>query len=950
MRHSLKNKLLAGGTLAILLIVLAIVFRPEEKVDYSSQVKPILNKHCISCHGGVKQNGGFSVLFREQAMDTTESGKPAIIPGDAKHSEFIRRLTAEDPEVRMPYKSTPLSEEEIDILTRWIDQGAKWGKHWAYTLPEKVSLPESDNLMASFFSESREEAERTITPVDRFIVEKLDEQGLELSPEADKATLLRRLSLDLTGLPPDRKLMQAFLEDNSADAYEKMVDTLLASPGFGERWAAWWLDMARYSDTKGYEKDMSRQIWRFRDWVIRAFNEDKPFDEFTIEQLAGDLLPNPSREQLIATAFHRNTMSNDEGGTDSEEYRIASVIDRVNTTWEVWQSTTFACVQCHSHTYDPFHFEEYYEFMAFFNNTRDEDTQSDFPKLRFYGEEQQKEVEEIKSWVARYGDKADQGNIEQFLGVLEPKINAHTCDEFVNGTLADTKWLSIRHEGSCRMPSVDTRGASRFYLNYWTGASGGELEIRLDSLTGPSIGIIDLPATQGRQIISAEIKPIEGRHDLYLVFRNPSIDSRQSVCYVEWVAFREPLPGEGEPGYEEIKDSFIQLVNASPPTVPIMVENPPHMRRTTQVFERGNWMTKGKVVQPDVPDELNDFPEGAPRNRLGLAQWLVSKENPLTARTIVNRFWEQLYGRGLVETLEDMGSQGSLPTHPELLDWLALRFMNEMEWSMKALLKEMVMSSTYRQSSKASPELIRKDPANQLYARGPRFRLSAEQVRDQALAVSGLLSNKMYGPSVMPQQPDGVWQSVYSGESWQLSKGEDQYRRAVYTFHKRTSPYPSFISFDATSREVCLVQRIRTNTPLQALVTLNDPVYQEAAFHLALKMEEAGGNEADRNYVKAAISKGYERAMMKPLPAEKLDVLENLYRKALQKYKEQPQEARKLLSHPPKPGSAKQARAYQSSGEQSYRKQHPGEAEARLAALTIVANAIMNLDEFLTKS
>ncbi|QEC52933.1 carbohydrate binding protein with CBM6 domain [Anseongella ginsenosidimutans] len=923
MRHSLKNKLLAGGTLAILLIILAIVFRPEEQVDFSTQVKPILNKHCISCHGGVKQNGGFSVLFREQAMDTTESGKPAIIPGDAKHSEFIRRLTAEDPEERMPYKNPPLSKEEIDILTRWIDQGAKWGKHWAYTLPEKVSLPENNSLLASFFSSSTED--NASTPIDRFILKKLEEKDLEPSPEAEKATLLRRLSLDLTGLPPDEDLVEAFLADNSADAYEKIVDTLLASPHFGERWTAWWLDMARYSDTKGYEKDRSREIWRFRDWVIQAFNEDKPFDEFTIEQLAGDLLPTPTREQLVATAFHRNTMNNDEGGTDSEEYRIASVIDRVNTTWEVWQSTTFACVQCHSHTYDPFHFEEYYEFMAFFNNTRDEDTEGDFPKLRFYSEEEQKEVEEIKSWVARYGDKTDQDAVGQFLKVLEPKINAHTCDEFVNGTLADTKWLSIRHQGSCRMPSVDTRGASRFYINYWTGSSGGKMEIRLDSVSGPSIASIDLPATQGRQIISAPVTPVEGRHDLYLVFINPTIDSRQSVCYVEWMAFRDPLPGEGEAGYGEIKESFFQLVNANPSTVPVMVENPPHMSRTTQVFERGNWMVKGEVVQPDVPDELNDFPEGAPRNRLGLAQWLVSPENPLTARTMVNRFWEQLFGRGLVETLEDMGSQGSLPTHPALLDWLALRFVNEMDWSMKKLLKEMVMSATYRQSSKASPELIRKDPDNKWYARGPRFRLSAEQVRDQALAVSGLLSDKMFGPSVMPWQPEGVWQTVYSGEYWKLSEGEDQYRRAVYTFHKRTSPYPSFISFDATSREVCLVQRITTNTPLQALVTLNDPVYQEASRSLALKMEQAGDKD-----IKAAIREGYQRAMLKPIPEEKLEVLEKLYRQAYQKYKEEPEEARKLLMLP--------AEADLTG------------ATPQRAALTIVANAIMNLDEFLTKS
>src|SRR3546814_203551 len=409
-------------------------------------------------------------------MDTTESGKPAILPGDAKQSEFIRRITSDDPEVRMPYKKPPLSKEEIDVLTRWIDQGAKWGKHWAYTLPKDVEVPEQQGFMAGFFG--AEDKEQKLTPIDHFIVKRQEEHGLNMSPEADRATLLRRLSLDLTGLPPDPSMVETFLADESPEAYEKMVDTLLASPRFGERWASWWLDMARYSDTKGFEKDMSRQIWRYRDWVIKAFNEDKPFDEFTIEQLAGDLLPNPDRDQLVATAFHRNTMNNDEGGTDSEEYRVAAVIDRVNTTWEVWQSTTFACVQCHSHTYDPFHFEEYYEFMAFFNNTRDEDTQGDFPKLRFYDQEQQEEVERVKQWVEQFGNDTEMESAEQFLKVLEPKIHEHSCDQFINGSLADTKWLSLRHGGSCRMHSVATGGASRIFRNYGTGAEGCEGEIR----------------------------------------------------------------------------------------------------------------------------------------------------------------------------------------------------------------------------------------------------------------------------------------------------------------------------------------------------------------------------------------------------------------------------------------------------------------------------------------
>ncbi|WP_257666816.1 DUF1553 domain-containing protein [Parapedobacter tibetensis] len=917
--HSNKLKLCIG--IAVVVVAIALLQGKEEPVDFSAEVKPIINKHCITCHGGVKKNGGFSLLFEEEAFAATESGNPAIIRGDAKHSEFIRRLTAEDPEERMPYNAPPLSKKEINLLTRWIEQGAKWGEHWAYSLPKEVKVPRSRLAMASLFSFWN--STPLHSDIDYFINAKHKEQGLSFSPEADRATLLRRLSLDLIGLPPSPEQVAAFINDKQTDAYERRVDSLLASPRFGERWASWWLDIARYADTKGYEKDSSREIWAYRDWVIKAFNRDMPFNTFTIEQLAGDLLPNASKDQLIATAFHRNTMANDEGGTDDEEFRVAAVIDRVNTTYQAWLSTTFECVQCHSHTYDPIKFEEYYKSMAFFNNTRDEDTPGDYPKLRFYNKEDSVQAARIKQWVATYSNPEMAASTDRFLYTLEPKIHAHACDQLVNGALVDTKWLGIRNGGSARLPGITLGEDELFYMNYTTGTSGGLLEMRVGGLSGPLLAKVTLPATQGMETITIPITALKGKHDIYLLFKNPSIPPSQAVCLAEWMAFRKALPGRDQPGYPAVHETFLQLVNKQTPSVPILIENPPEMARETHVFERGNWLVHGQAVEPDVPQSLHDFPTDAPRNRLGFAQWLVSEENPLTARTLVNRLWAQLFGHGIVEPLGDMGTQSDPPTHPELLDWLALQLMHEMDWSVKRLLKELVTSTTYRQSAVLTTELAEKDPNNHYYARGPRFRLSAEQIRDQTLAVSGLLSTKMHGPSVMPYQPEGVWMSVYSGERWTKSEGEDQYRRGVYTFIKRTSPYPSYVTFDASSREVCLIDRITTNTPLQALTTLNDPVYLEAAVHLAKRMEAAGKGD-----VPQSIKTGYHLTVQKQLLPDRLVALEKLYREAYQYYRQQPEEAAKLL------GTIAGSK----------------EKDTATAAYTVVANALLNLDEFLTKS
>jgi hypothetical protein len=916
------TKILIAIAMAVPVLYLALPgCQSGRKVDFSAEVKPILNKHCISCHGGVKQNGGFSVLFREEALGVTKSGKPAIIPGNAAGSEFIKRLHSNDPEERMPYKHAPLSEEEITILTKWVDEGAQWGKHWAYESPRNVPVPMRSGAFAGLFGGSKDQdQEWAKNDIDYFVLDKLKKEKLAPSPAADKITLLRRVSLDLTGLPPSTEMVQRFLADNSANAYEKVVDTLLASPRYGERWAAMWLDLARYADTKGYEKDQSRRMWRYRDWVIAAFNKDLPFDQFTIDQLAGDLLPDPTDEQLIATAFNRNTMNNDEGGTDDEEFRTATVIDRVATTWDVWQSTTIACVQCHSHPYDPIKFEDFYKSYAFFNNTRDEDVPGEHPVLRFYNEVQQQEVADIAAWMQTKGiDNKAQKAALGFLKTLEPKIHPHSFDLFTNGALADGKWLSINHNGSCRIKQIRLDSVSDLILNYWTGNTGGSVEIHIDSLKGPVIAKHLLAPTKGALIVEIPLQPTTGKHDLYFVFRNPSIPPTQAVCGAEWLTFRGTLPGKGLPGYKEKEEQYMKLVNTWVDGVPVMVENTADQFRTTQLFERGNWLVKGDTVTPGVPTAFNPFPENAPKNRLGFAQWLISKDNPLTARVMVNRYWEQLFGIGIVETIEDFGSQGFAPSHPELLDWLAYRFMNTHQWSSKKLLKDMVMSATYQQDARATKTMMAKDPANRLLARGPRVRLTAEQVRDQALAVCGLLSSKMGGPGVMPWQPEGVWQTVYSGESWKTSEGEDQYRRGVYTFLKRTSPYPSFITFDGSSREVCLQRRIRTNTPLQALSTLNDPVFMDAARHLADVMIKKGGKD-----VATCIREGYKAAMLSDIPVAKLQVLEILYKDAFKRYGTQPEAAKQLL--------------------------HSGEALPHNAALVMVANAIMNLDEFLTKS
>ena len=847
--------------------VLWISAAEKSEVNFNEDIRPILNENCVTCHGGVRRQAELSLLFRDDALQPAESGNYAIVPGRSGQSELIRRVAHADPDERMPAEAPPLSKREISLLKRWIDRGAEWETHWAYVAPEKPDRPAvSDPAWPN-------------NDIDRFVLARLDRANLHPSPEADCRVLLRRASLDLTGLPPSAEDADAFCADPSDAQYEAAVDRLLASPRFGERWAGYWLDLARYADSNGYEKDLPRSIWKYRDWVIEAFNADMPFDQFSREQLAGDLLPNPDPQQLIATAFHRNTMTNTEGGTDDEEFRVAAVMDRLNTTFEVWQGTTMGCVQCHGHPYDPFREEEFYELLAFFNNTADMDEEHNEPKLYEFDER----PEEGQRLVAA-------------LTALEQDMHASVPPgEFA----AWTQRFEDYARDTDRPPFFEGR-----------------------TLFPPVIRIAQKEADR------------RSPNDVFLlrslfIDMNPAFEARRA----ERSRLRQAI------------------ADLNPVTTPILRELPAHKARATHIFERGNWLAHGDEVHPDIPDALPPLEKDAPRNRLGLAEWLFDPGNPLTARVAVNRFWEQLFGAGIVETVEDFGTQGEPPTHPDLLDALALQFSGEFGWSVKRLLREIATSATYRQSSHVSPELLAVDPENKWLARGPRFRLSAEQIRDQALAVSGLLSDTMLGPSVFPPQPPGLWSNPYTELAWVTSEGEDRYRRALYTYWRRTVPYPSLLAFDAMSRELCVSRRIRTNSPLQSLITLNDPVYVEAAVALAHRMQEAGHDTPE-----AQLREGYRLALQRDPPEETLKSLSALYETALANYRESPEDAAALTQIKENPFAGYEEAPQTDYGpEPAYAPSEPaapattGTASPETGALTVAANAILNLDAFLTK-
>jgi hypothetical protein len=1008
-------------TCALLVAAFLTRRRSDDEVHFSRDIRPILNQNCMPCHGGVRQKNGISFLFREEALGTGKSGKRTIVPGKPNESELIARVTSSDPDARMPYHAPPLSAQQIDLLRRWIKQGAKWEDHWAFVAPKPQALP------------AVKHSEWPRQPLDRFILARLEKESLLPSSEADKSALLRRVSLDLTGLPPTPEEQALFLADSSPNAYEKQVDRLLTSPRYGERWASMWLDLARYADTKGYEKDMERPgVWPYRDWVIDAFNRNVPYDRFVITQLAGDLLPDATFEDKIATSFHRQTPVNDEGGTDDEEFRTVAVMDRSATTWSVLNGLTINCVQCHSHPYDPIRHVEYYKSLAFFNTTQDADLPEDTPVLQVpkdktrYPEAArlQQEVAKLESDVVSRGRQLEQqsqwspiriasatasaalasewetSELEHQLAELKQKNLTPKKEKdqrkYLQQAIADGRKRAEAEAGKVTklqisdgdlQASSEISGKQSFELtakvdapvvaalrievypanseiarhtpdlgfivdrvDAWVMGSGGQQkkivfhslipdsESGLDSAVNAAIEskreITDDPGANGFQVVPNLFHPrwvlivlaqplnlSRGSQIKLRLTQTQEIDDKPAlVRHVHLSVSRDEIWHSlaNDTSWSENLAQLTKLTHELKkiPTVPlpIMAEERDYDQRTTLEFERGNFLTKiGPPLVPDVPGIFPRLPEGAPRNRLTLAKWFFAPGQPLTARTAVNRYWEQLFGTGIVETLENFGSVGEEPSHPELLDWLALHFQNDLHWDMKALLRELVTSATYRQSAKASPALVERDPHNRLLARGPQQRLTAEMVRDQALLASGLLSDKMGGPPVMPPQPDGVWNTVYNDTKWKDATGPNRYRRAIYTYIKRTSGYPSFLTFDASDHDTSLARRIPTNTPLQALVTLNDPVYSEAAEALAQRMI------AKQRSVDASIRYGARLVLSRDPTEQELAALRALFQKTAATPTLQPAAVT----------------AHSSSRE--------------LTAMTAVASVLINLDASLTR-
>jgi hypothetical protein len=982
------------GTFAAVVLVGGAVFgsghlaTPRQgTVDFNRDVRPILNTSCMGCHGGVKEAGNVSFSYREQALGKGKSGRPTIVPGNPGASEFMARITSSDPAIRMPLHGPPLPAEQVAVLRRWIKEGAAWQDYWAFVPPKPQPLPAVHN------------AEWGRRPLDRFILARLEKEGLSPSAQADKAALLRRASLDITGLPPSTAEMNAFMRDTSAGAYERQIDRLLASPAFGERWATVWLDLARYGDTKGFEKDRNRPgAWVYRDWVIKALNSNMPYDQFVVRQLAGDLLPNATLEDRIATSFHRQTLANDEGGTDDEEFRIAAAMDRAATTWTALNGVSFNCVQCHSHPYDPIKHVEYFRFLAFFNTSRDADIgrgkplPEDWPLVRVpldkalhVAAARDDEISRsLRASVVGAGRSLAQesrwtslpiesGKVNEMLaieraldGLQGPAVQGQADElrqrlliartqapkaafKIVDGEAQRTGTVPSNsvYEFKARL-GLQTLTALRFdvspvtpetarhspedgfvvnRIDAWLMLPDGKaekIEFRyvapdaVDSLEAnigralrsPSIakgarpvsmdrlaqssGFMAYPSLfRARWGVAVPVRPVRAPPGAWLrvqfthtetVNVEPGAPARVRVAGTadpRWTNFAN---AEGlEANIRRLQELELRAHSIPSVPVPVMAEQDTFERRPTLLFDRGSFLTKvGADLQPNTPSVFPAFPSQAPQNRLTMARWFFEPTQPLTARVAVNRVWEQLFGTGIVETLEDFGSAGEVPSHPELLDWLALHYSQGLRWDTKALIREIVTSATYRQSAAVSPSLRDKDPNNRLLARGPRQRLTAEMVRDQALFSSGLLNPAIGGPPVMPPQPPGVWNSDVSNlERWTDATGPDRFRRAIYTYIKRTSVYPSLVAFDAADRQLSLPRRIPTNTPLQALVTLNDPVYREAAQALARRMNAEGvlrglGTDA----IERQINYGATRVLSRNLTTPEMGALKVLYERS----------------------------------------------------------------------
>lgn len=1017
-------------------------------VDFDRDIRPILSDKCFTCHGPDEQQraSGLRLDVRESAF-AARDGKKAIVPNDLTASLLHQRITSTDADQKMPPEDSgqELSEAEIQLLTRWIQEGAKWTEHWAFLRPEKHELPQlGDQPWCN-------------SPIDHWVLQRLQQENLKPSAEADRRTLIRRVTLDLTGLPPTQAEVEAFLADNSPAAYETVVDRLLASPRFGEHMAATWLDAARYADTSGYQNDGPRSMWRWRDWVIEAFNSNMPFDQFTVEQIAGDLLENSSLSQRIATGFNRNHRGNSEGGIIAEEYQVEYVVDRVDTTATVWLGLTMGCARCHDHKYDPIRQTEFYKVFAYFNNVPESGRAlkegNSPPMIRAPRPPEEERLRELDQQIQatesqiRELDKALPAMQMAWETIVETasEIDWSITDGLVNHLAFD---LSL-YDQARKMDSVFDVTSSP----YSRGAVGHSIEFQNGSFVSAgdtaSFGYMDkfsialwLRAEEANGTVISRMTPVEEGAGYSLQLRDGllqvnlinrwlddaiRLESRNPLPLKEWChvtmtydgsrvargvqvyvngqpfemnitldrinqTFALPLEtlrigggaspfrgaiddvriynrdvsaGEAEliavaqsiseilcikpemrtaAQQKKLKEHFIlhhaaadireahlslrelqyerRVFEENLPTVMVMEEMP--TPRKTHVLIRGQYDNPGEEVQPGVPAVFPSLPENVPNNRLGFARWLVNPQHPLTARVAVNRIWQKYFGQGLVRTTEDFGSQGDRPSHPELLDWLAVEFA-ESGWNMKAMHKLIVTSAAYRQSAAVGPELLRLDPDNRLLARGPRRRLPAEAIRDQALFLSGLLNEQLGGPSVNPYQPDGLWKEIATITDYPQSHGPDLYRRSLYSFWKRTVAPPTMVTLDASSREACVVQRSRTNTPLQALALMNDVTFVEAARVFAQRMMTEGGDDPAQQ-----ISQAFVMATAREPQPEELAILQRSYERNLNAYERDPEAARHLIH----------------SGEFAV---NADLNPAKLAALTTVTSLILNLDEVVTK-
>jgi hypothetical protein len=837
---------LQGICLGIFLFVLPIFgqqspsrnFSREELRFFEEEVRPLFHSSCMACHSQEKRTSGFSVESRDDILKGGNRG-PAAEPGKPDHSRLMQAILFTG-ELKMP-PTGKLKSEEIAVFQRWIELGLPWpealdsqqamrasSNHWAFQPPKRWPEPSVRN--SAWVRNS----------IDRFVLAKLEKGGLKPSPEADKVTLMRRLSFDLLGLPPNPADVDAFLADRGPNAYEQLVERMLASPHYGERWGRHWLDVARYADTNGFGFDRPRVMWRYREWVINALNRDLPFDQFVIEQIAGDLLPNATIEQKIATGFHRNTMINEEGGVDQEQYRVEAIFDRVKTTGGAFLGLTTGCAQCHDHKYDPISQREFYQLFAFFNSQEE-------PILKIVRPDQ----------VAEYRQ-----------------------------TSADFELEKLRLQSEIAQRNAEIIDL----MTGWEKALSQEERHRIPSNVQ---AILQIPPAW---------RTLEQTEDLEKFYK------------------------ENDPVYQERLRAMQQLLETPSSRHPnqfttmVLEERDP---RDTHVLIRGEFLKRGMKVSPDVPAVLPplDKKSGVTPNRLDLARWLVCDKNPLTARVTVNRIWQRYFGRGLVKTVEDLGTQGERPSHLELLDWMAMEFMRQ-GWSQKAMHRLIVTSATYRQSSRSTPQLQERDPENVLLARSPRLRVEAEIVRDIALTAAGLIQHRIGGPSVLPPQPQGITDLSRGNLIWVTASGPDRYRRGMYTFWKRTSPYPGLTVFDAPTADESTVQRVRSNTPLQALTTLNDEVFVEAAqaFALRLLKEVPDDNEA-------RLRRGFRLCVARDPDEFERETLLQTLKAEIERFSNKPQDAKALMpSNPP-----------------------AGVEPVMFAAWFGIARVLLNLDETITR-